>query len=430
LQAKVIGRSWIAIPPFALVGFVVACGESGQPRGGDAPRAGTGNDVAGAGGSEAGAGGTAGSASGASGGTAGASGGTTGGLGGMTSGGGGGTAPMMGGSGPAGGASGAGGAEGGATSAGASGSGSLDPERWMDACVPKGPALLDVPGVERLALEQDARLRVLELAGGYVYYGDTRLKRIALDSREIETVVAAGMQSIAVGADAVYGVYNSSLYAASLATLPAEQQLILEGVRSEGLLVDDTHVYFQRSSPYAYVRLAFENVVPGAEPETVVADLFAAVPRIREGMLYFTNEDQLHRVPVSGGVPETVGARGPHAVDTDGDTLFFTLDERLYRKPMISPLNGTEWTPLAAGNRLLEGSDNRERLAPIELVGDRVYYREASGALAWVKTDASDCRIVAQPEYVVSETLDFAVDETFVYLVHDRNALYAVPHTE
>jgi hypothetical protein len=302
----------------------------------------------------------------------------------------------------------------------------------MGGCVPKGPELLDVPGVERLASEADSfdRLRVLVAAENHVYFGDMRLRRIALDTRRIETVVERSVQGLAVGPDAVYSVYNSDLYAASLASLPSEPELIVEDVRSETLLVDDTHVYFQRTSPQSYARLAFASVVAGAEPETVVADMFVSAPRIRDGVLYFTSGSLLYRVPVTGGTPETVGATGPEAVDTDGETLFFVSDERLYRKPMISPPNGTEWTLLAAGNRLLEGSDSREALGPIELVGDRVYYREQSGALAWVKTDGSDCRIVAYPSYVVSETRAFVVDESFIYIVHDQSDVYAIPRVE
>jgi hypothetical protein len=302
----------------------------------------------------------------------------------------------------------------------------------MDGCVPKGPELLDVSGVERVASEADSfdTLRVLTAADNYLYYGDMRLRRIALDTRQIETVVERSVHGLAVGPDAAYISYNSDLYSVPLASLPAEPELVLEGIRPETLLVDDGHLYFQRTSPQAYVRLAFENVVLGAEPEVVVADMFASAPRIRDGVLFFATGSQLFRVPVTGGTPEAVGATGPSAIDTDGEALFFVSDERLYRKPMISPPNGTEWTLLAAGNRLLEGSSSRERLGPIELVGDRVYYREASGALAWVKTDGTDCRIVASPSYVVSETLAFVIDESFIYIVHDGSDVYAIPRAE
>jgi hypothetical protein len=420
-----IGPSRAAGRLLVLFAIVLGCGESGGADGRDAPNAGTGSvgasTNAGRGGTTPG--GSGGTATGGSGGTA------TGGSGGIATGGSGGTAT--------GGASaGVGGnSVAGSTFAGGGGTGGADgfePERWMDGCVPKGPELLDVPGIELLASEADSfdTLSVLESAFGHLYFGDSRLRRVALDTRQVETVIETGLQGLAVGPDAAYFVQNSNLYAASLASLPAEPDLILEGVRSETLLVDDTHVYFQRTNPQSYVRLAFENVVPSAEPATVVLDMFLVAPRIRDGVLYFADSSTLYRVPVAGGTPEAVGATGPEAVDTDGETLFFTSDERLYRKPMISPPNGTEWTLLAAGNRLLEGSNAREALAPIELVGDRVYYREDSGALAWVKTDGSDCRIVAQPAYVVSETLDFVVDESFIYLVHDGSELYSIPRME
>jgi hypothetical protein len=83
---------------------------------------------------------------------------------------------------------------------------------------------------------------------------------------------------------------------------------------------------------------------------------------------------------------------------------------------------------LAGGGVKGSSGEYTQDLDQINVQGDRVYYREAGGAIAWVKMDASDCRVLAYvPMKHGFETRAWAMDDKYVYVIESDERLYAIP---
>jgi hypothetical protein len=96
---------------------------------------------------------------------------------------------------------------------------------------------------------------------------------------------------------------------------------------------------------------------------------------------------------------------------------------------MRRPLDATTFTSIAQGSPAYEGGQTYNELSHLVAEGDRIYYREETGTLAWVKTDGSDCRIVAKHDGGYFDNRTWVMTPTHFYLIIDDVDLVELPRT-
>lgn len=338
----------------------------------------------------------------------------------------------------AGGAGGVAGSAAGSGSAGApaGGSGAVDPyasERYHGFCLPKGPAPADVPGAIQLVHSDDLVVRALATIGSYVYYMDGTLYRIDVASKRREQVLTSGfvLAIAGVGNDLYWvGQNASALYHVALDTLPATAELMLDAVHPDSFVLDGDYLYFRPRGATGYERVLRTSPDPASDVELIESDRTPTRASVSGGYAYFPSGTAMYRVPVTGGEPELIESLVPTEVISDGETLYFATRDELYKKPVHTLNNGSEWTALAIGNPILDDQANRWDILQLSLVGDRIYYREQSGALAWVKTDGSDCRKVADLYDAGNSTYSYGMDDQYIYALDHERDLWALPRDD
>lgn len=343
--------------------------------------------------------------------------------------------------------SGGGGENGGATSAGqsnAAGSGGdtdeYAPEFSMERCVPKGPTVAEVPGVEVIAEYPEKLgdyLNAVALHEGTLYWAmwQDGIYRRAAGSAEPELVIdtSSRVYNMIATEDYLYWIQDNDqkLMRASLTTLPAAPEQILVDVRPLGLTADSENLYFIRQGEVAIFKLPFVEALPGgdAAPTALVSDASSAFMSPNSERLFYVTNQTLYSVPIAGGPVKGQGALGGlSGVLATDDALYIASDDDIYRREIDGPTNGTGNTPLARGNLASATSPYRLPLEEMRVEGDRLYYREEAGALAWVKTDGSDCRIVAKvPAPKRSENLQWVMDDTHFYVIQEDKKLLSIP---
>jgi hypothetical protein len=120
-----------------------------------------------------------------------------------------------------------------------------------------------------------------------------------------------------------------------------------------------------------------------------------------------------------------MGLGGLREVLVAGDTLYGTADEDVFKRPLASKSQMV--TPLARGNLISDTSQFRVNVEGPLLDGDRIYYREEFGPVAWVKTDGSDCRLLADYQGKGIENMKTALDADYVYFIEKDTRILAVP---
>jgi len=243
----------------------------------------------------------------------------------------------------------------------------------------------------------------------------------------------ANISNLVAAADHIYWIQDNDqkLMRASPVTVPATPEQILVDVRALGLTADAQNLYFIRTGELGIFKLSFAAALPGggATPIALVTDERSASMSPNSQRLFYVTSQSIYAVPLAGGA---VTNQGPHgAIDqvlATEDTLFGAADEDIYRRVIDGPTNGSGNTVLAHGNFPNATSPYRVPLSEMRLEGDRLYYREETGALAWVKTDASDCRIIAKiPAPIRTENLQWVMDDAHYYVIQEDKKLLSIP---
>jgi hypothetical protein len=334
-----------------------------------------------------------------------------------------------------------GGANAAAGTAGAGGAADTYAPEFVDgACVPKGPPIAEVPGVEVIdeyPEELGDYITAVALHAGALYwaYWQEGIYRRPAGTTEQELVVdtAVNVRNLVATADYIYWIQDNDekLMRASLATLPATPEQILVDVRALGLTADAQNLYFIRSGELGIFKLAFAAALPGgdATPIALVTDQRSVSMSPNSARLFYVTNQAIYAVPIAGGAVTNQGPNGAITqVLATEDTLFGATDEDIYWRVVDGPTNGSGNTPLARGNFASATSPYRVPLEEMRLEGDRLYYREETGALAWVQTDASDCRITARiPAPIRSENLQWVMDEAHFYVIQEDKKLLSIP---
>lgn len=135
-------------------------------------------------------------------------------------------------------------------------------------------------------------------------------------------------------------------------------------------------------------------------------------------------------MPTSGGEPVlvTTASGTRDLVAAPDGSVYFVADDELIRQPPNGSTGGQDFVRLAIGSRLSPTSSFNEALDQLGLDGDRIYYREEHGAIAWVKTDGSDCRILAHvPTTSTFDNRKWVMDDTHVYVIERDSRVIAIP---
>jgi hypothetical protein len=324
---------------------------------------------------------------------------------------------------------------------GRGGAADLDPPEFsMGYCVPTGPALAEVPGVEVIDEYPDtigSYLKAVALHDGILYWamwGEGIYRRASVAAPpELLVDTTASIRNVVANDDYIYWIQDNAekLMRASLATAPATPEEVLLDVRALGIKADADNLYFIRQGAVGTFKLPFVEAVPGggATPVALVSDVTSAAMSPNHERLFYVTNQTLYSVPLAGGAVKGQGSRaGLHEVLATDDTLYAAADEDIYKRVIDGPTNGTGNTPLARGNLTSATSSSRLPLQELHLDGDRLYYREDAGALAWVKTDGSDCRIIAKvPAPKRNENLQWVMDDAHFYVIQEDKKLLSIP---
>ncbi|HEX2882446.1 MAG TPA: hypothetical protein VHO25_23155 [Polyangiaceae bacterium] len=406
------GKTATAVGLILLCGCVVESTDSGT-----SPRGGSGS-IGNAGGSTGGANGDSASSSGGDTNTSG---------GGANSGG----ATSNGGANANGGVS-AGGAAG---SAGApAGAANFDPEfdPTSGACIPKGPQVTDIQGVEVIYESEHLGGDFYSLAmhDGWFYWSsssapedeDLGIRRRAPGSTENEMVVPGEFAwGMFVTDTHLYWVGSNlrTLMRAPLAQLPATPEQVREGVREAPLLFDQQDIYFVSNAECCVFKWPIADAVPGGSMPTPIlteqrpADMALA----GEELLYMYTQD-IWGVPLAGGTPHALlSSSSLSDFAATADTLYLAIGANITKRPLADPTVDAA-TPLA-----FTASTAHELL----LDGDRLYYRGGGTAIGWVKTDGSDCRVIAHTETASLADHRWVMDDTHVYLIEADQRILKIP---
>jgi hypothetical protein len=139
-----------------------------------------------------------------------------------------------------------------------------------------------------------------------------------------------------------------------------------------------------------------------------------------------TNFRELWRTPLAGGEPEVVTSIGsPRGLTVADGVIYLASDDSLLRRPVDGV--GPMLTGIALANPIYEGGQALSEISDLVVEGDRVYYREETGTLAWVKTDGSDCRIVAKHDGSSFDNRTWVMTATHFYLIIDDVDLVEIP---
>ncbi|HEX2880640.1 MAG TPA: hypothetical protein VHO25_14005 [Polyangiaceae bacterium] len=337
----------------------------------------------------------------------------------------------------------AGGSSGGAASqagtAGAGGGATVDnfePEFEAGFCIPKGPQLEDVPGVEVIFSSNRLGGTYLPLVvhDGWFYWAtnldsngaERGIRRRAPGANQDEMVVSdVFARSMVVTDTHVYWMENNNptLMRASLAQLPATPEEIVTGF-GQPVLVDEQNIIFNGISGVFILPLAEAVPGGGAMPTEILPSQSTTLSLNGDELLY-VDAQTVFGVPIAGGTPRAIMTLGGVSeVLAASDTLFAIARERIVKRS----IEGMEMTtPLAMAN-LLGATDARLDLQHLRLEGDRLYYRETTGDIAWVKTDGSDCRSIARmTEYSDPQDNRWVMDETHIYIIQTDQRLLKIP---
>ncbi len=312
---------------------------------------------------------------------------------------------------------------------------------WDGRCQPKGPLLADIPGVKVISAPIDfGEVRSLEMHEGTLYWeadGDqNQIWRLAAGATEPE-LVANGVSAFTILVRGQYLYYVSgnerSLERVSLASLPGTPELIREGIgdSSMGLYATDTDLYFRPYPAYGIQTLALNTLLPGstATATTLTTDGQPLAMTLLGSNLYYSDFNAgFKQVSLSGGAAQIfVGLGAPGDLTATSDTLYLISGDMLIKQPVAG--GSAAATSLAVGNRRFASEETGVDLAKPAVVGDRVIYREVTGALAWVKTDGSDCRIIAQvPSFSDLENHSWGMDDHYIYVIEEDKKLDAIPY--
>lgn len=316
---------------------------------------------------------------------------------------------------------------------GAGGANPFAPDFSMGHCVPKGPATDDVPGLVVLAAgDFFNNVESFALQGTTVYYKmhDGGIMRRARGGQPEVVVNNVGtVWDMFVHGDYLYWINNNqrTLMRASLATLPATAESILPNVSDRWWVDDGATFYFGGFNKAGLYKLPFAEAVPGggATP-TQVTPMNLGPISIADGQIYYVTNQAAYALPIAGGQPKVVMSLGGlREVLVAGDTLYGAADEDIFKRPLAS--NSQMVTPLARGNLISADTTYRVNVQGPLLDGDRVYYREEFGPVAWVKTDGSDCRLLADYRGKGTENMKTALDADYVYFIEKDTRLLAVP---
>jgi hypothetical protein len=340
---------------------------------------------------------------------------------------------------PAGGAGAGGSVSGAAGTAGTSGD-PYAPTFTMGKCRPNGPPLAEAPGMRVVRTAEGIDdLGGLALRGNNLYYHFTREGAFRLSppsaaaSEAVLVDEALGtIWKLVATDDYLYSIQTNSreLWRTPLATLPGTPELVLSDVSESGLAWDETNLYFSSSASApagagTYV-LPFAAAVPGAVPTLLVGTRTTYQRAVWDGYLYYIGGSGVERVPIAGGAAEPVLSIGaPRAVTVADGIVYVVSADSLLKRPVGA--TGPELTWLAIGNATFEGGQTLNELLELAVEGDRVYYREETGTLAWVKTDGSDCRIVAKHDGSSFDNHTWAMTATHYYLIIDDVDLVEIP---
>lgn len=357
----------------------------------------------------------------------------------------GGTTASNGGSGgmTAGGSSGGAVSQGGTAGAGAGGDGgavavNFEPEFSGGYCIPKGPQVDAIPGLEVIYDSgfPTSFAHSLAVRDGWFYWSnnlprngvDVGIYRRAPGSTEDELMVSnAFAWAIFVTDTHVYWIGNNqrTLMRASLAQLPATPEEIVADVSESGLLVDDENIFFNRTS--GIFKLPLADAVPGggATPVPILPQRSGTMTLNGDELLY-VDYQTIYGVPITGGTPRAVMTLGGVSeILATVDTLFAVTGERIVTWPIEGTMEMI--APLAMAN-LLGATDARLDLEQMRLEGDRLYYRETTGDIAWVKTDGSDCHSIARmTNHDELQDNRWVMDDTNVYVVDADERLLRIP---
>jgi hypothetical protein len=113
----------------------------------------------------------------------------------------------------------------------------------------------------------------------------------------------------------------------------------------------------------------------------------------------------------------------PRALTIADGVVYVVSDDHLLRRP----LDATTFTGIAQGNVTYEGGQSTNTLSELVVEGDRIYYREETGTLAWAKTDGSDCRIIAKHDGSEFDNHTWVMTATHFYLIIDDVDLVELP---
>jgi hypothetical protein len=313
--------------------------------------------------------------------------------------------------------------------------GSLEPDFPRGICRPHGPALSNVAGARVVAESGDIYdIQSIAMRAGTLYWvlQGTGIQRLLPGAAAPEAVVDAHLAwEVFVTDSYVYWIAGNerTLMRASLATLPSTPEQVLLEVDETGLAVDETNIFFTRRSTGDIYKLPFAEAAPGAVPTVLVPTVGPGRMAPSGGDLFYTSYQSVYRVPIGGGAPAYVSVAGALGDITVSDGfLYLVADDTLIKQPVTAPPGGTNWTRLAIGNPISATSMYNQGLEQPGVDGDRVYYREENGAIAWVKTDGSDCRILANvPSRNGYGNKEWVMDATYVYVIEDDIRIVAIP---
>jgi hypothetical protein len=280
----------------------------------------------------------------------------------------------------------------------------------------------------------------LALRGDDLYYQFTRegIFRLSPPSAAASDAVLVDedtgtLWALVATDDYVYSIRENSrqLWRTPLATLPGTAELVAKGVSESGLTWDGVNLYFSSSSSSAALAagtyaLPFAAAVPGAVPTQLSDERTSYRMSVWDGFLYYIAGQSIVRVPVGGGTPDPVFSVGaPRGLAVADGVMYLVSEHDLLKRPVGAV--GPELTEIAIGNATFEGGQTLNELSELVVEGDRVYYREETGTLAWVKTDGSDCRIVAKHNGSSFDNHTWVMTATHYYLIIDDVDLVEIP---
>lgn len=338
-------------------------------------------------------------------------------------------------------ASSSGGASGTIDTTGAAGTtGSTDPyapEFPGDLCRPNGPPLEEVEGA-RLIYNVDglSGLQAIALSGDALFIseqGEGLYRVQPATGSEIETVVVDdwGWGMVATDDYLFYTRTNfREFWRAPLDTLPATPEFVMEDVSETHMFSDGTDLYFSRSSTSETLTIPLADLAPGAEPRVLIEDnAREAIALGNDGYLYYIDRQTVGRVSLEGGLPDPMfSISNPRDIAIDEGVLYLINDVIINSQPIDTIIeSGLDLTRLAIANLRSETSEFEQDLSDMRISGDRIYYREENGALAWVSKDGSDCRIVAEVSTRTDRDLQWEMTDSHYYVIKDNVQVWEIP---